>query len=148
MQPCLRTIVCPVGPGEIPAAVLCYAGFIARCSGARLSLLRLASDHVPATVTGEVPRSVRRLEKVELGVFPQLEDVNVEQFELTGEAAIGIHDFVLEHKADTVILTNDLGATGEVTLSDLSRRVVEILPCTTVIVKDPKRPIKFVAASD
>ena len=131
MNPYPKTIVCPLLRENCLSAVLRYAGFLAKCSGARL----LIANFVPEAAEKESHRDARCLDLAGRQL-PQLEDVHYERFELTGEPVACVCQFVKEKEADLVVLGNDVGDEGKPALGQLTRQIVDNLSCTVMVVKD------------
>ena len=131
MNPYPRIIVCPLLRENCLSAVLRYAGFLAKCTGARLLIVNLQD----AAAAGLSQREARRLVP-EAMRYLKLDDVHYECFELVGEPGSCICDFAMDKRADLVVLGNDVGAEGTPALGQLTQRIVDGLSCTVVVVKD------------
>ena len=131
MNPYPRTIVCPLLRENCLSAVLRYAGFLAKCTGARLLVANLRDSAAAGQSKREacqlVPEAMRCL---------NLDDVHYECIELDGEPVSSICAFTKERDADLVVLGNDVGEEGTPALGQLTRKIVDGLPCTVVVVKD------------
>ena len=134
MNPYPRTIVCPLLRENCLSAVLRYAGFLAKCTGARLLVANLHDG----AAAGQGKREACRLVPEAMRCL-NLDDVHYECFEVDGDPVSCICAFARERDADLVVLGNDVGEEGTPALGRLTRQIVDGLPCTVVVVKDEVR---------
>lgn len=130
-----RTIVIPLF-GEKSNGALQAASFIAKAYGARLLVVRAGQD-VRTNVSHDTPDyQIRRIDLPNRFVINELEDVNYEEYRLTGEPISGLRDFVLKTDGDLAIVDNDLHFDGAA-LGNTARSLLEALPCSVLLIKSP-----------
>ena len=75
-------------------------------------------------------------------------DVDCDCCQLSGEPMESVCQFAKEKEADLVVLGNDVGKEGTPALGQLTRQIVDRLPCTVVVVKDQVNASRSVDAAE
>jgi nucleotide-binding universal stress UspA family protein len=135
MTPHPKTIVCPLLCDNCLSTVLGYAAFLAKCFQAKLVITTIVVNREQAANPDCHAQWLDQIENLKL---PQLQGVPYELVELSGEPT-KICQFVNDKQADLVVLGNDVGNEGSPALGQLTRRIVDDLPCTVVVVKNRVR---------
>lgn len=130
-----RTIVSPLF-GENSSGALRAAAFMAKAYGARLLVVHVAPDRGMSSVSGTPDYQICRIDLPNSFVINELENVNYEEYRLTGEPTTGLRDFILKTDGDLTILNNDLRFDGAA-LGNTARRLLETLPCSVLLIKSP-----------
>lgn len=146
-NPCSQTIVCPLLCENCLSSVLRYAGFLAKCCGARLLVTNVVAGAAGSEEDAGLS-SGRDLDSLPVRPYRQLDGLQYERFELTGDPVAGIAQFVKEVQADLVVLGNDVGNEGKPALGQLTLRIMNHLPCTVVVVKDQVNSTRSAQAGD
>lgn len=148
-----RTIVSPLF-GENSNGALQAAAFMAKAYGARLLVVRVGDDRRTTESPGTPDYQIQRIDLPNRFVINELEDVNYEEYRLTGEPITGLRDFVLKTDGDLAIVDNDLRFDGAA-LSNTARRLLETLPCSVLLIKSaveldgsPTRPDGTTSVAD
>lgn len=141
MNPYPHTIVClTFKPQDEPT--LRRAGALAKTFGARLLLLEVDNSIPRKPSVGYQTRRLTPYGSTEA----LLEGANHERYVLSGDASIGVCEFAKEHDADLVVVANDFESGALDALGPESRKVVENLSCSVMIVKDPSNDSKDATA--